>query len=64
MFAMNKENKKQEPNPRVITVIAQADKLDGVLLSFIEPKTERKGFDSRYKKEEEVEKAKGNEQLE
>jgi hypothetical protein len=50
VVALNKENKKQEPNARLVAVVSQADKLNGLLLGFIEPKIEKKFGDSRYKK--------------
>lgn len=52
-IVLNREGKKQEPNARVVAVATQADRLDGLLLSLIEPKTEKKVGDSRYRKEEE-----------
>ena len=54
-IALNKENKKQEPNERVIALVTQVDKIGANLASYIDSKLEKK-VETKSKRELELEK--------
>ena len=54
-IALNKENKKQEPNERVIALVTQVDKIGANLASYIDSKLEKK-VEAKSKRELELEK--------